>query len=222
MLTNIARLAATNAHAKQTRRFTGEPYINHPQAVVNFLQRFNVGEQILAAAWCHDVLEDCGICYEALELCIGTTATDIVFEVTNKEFPEGTPRIEKYWHNIERLVMASHQAQTLKCGDIYDNCKDVYERDQHYGAKYIAEKYFLIRMFARAQSDVRQTVMQMLHDRYLSMTPDDRMYCLEYMARLDKECPADLRSLFDQARKEAGVESLCCGEHDGATCIQNA
>lgn len=222
MLTNVAKLVATNAHAKQTRRFTLEPYINHPQAVVAFLEQFNVNQTILVAAWCHDVIEDCNVCYEALEMCIGTAATDLVMEVTNKEFPEGTPRIEKYWHNIERLVAATGQAQTLKCGDIYDNCKDIYERDPKYGARYIAEKYFVVRMFARAQYDVHQTVMRMLHDQYVSMNTEHRQYCLEYMARLDRECPARLRPKFEQARKDAGVLSLCCGEHDGATCIQNS
>ena len=46
------------AHTGQTRR-SGEPYIEHPIAVANIINRFYPGERLLCtAALLHDTLED--------------------------------------------------------------------------------------------------------------------------------------------------------------------
>lgn len=203
MLTNIARLVATQAHTGQVRKYTNEPYINHPLRVSQWLAQFNVGELIEAAAICHDVIEDTGVSHSALEMTVGIQVADLVLEVTNLEFPEGSPRVEKFWHNIVKLVRSSHQAQTLKCGDIYDNCKDVYELDASYAARYIAEKFFLVRLFTRAQGDVREATLNLLSNVYNKMSDGHRIYCLEYMQRLERECPDTLLIHFHNALSEA-------------------
>ena len=203
MLTNIARLVATQAHTGQVRKYTNEPYINHPLRVAQWLSQFNVGELIEAGAICHDVIEDTGTTHGTLELTVGTQVADLVLEVTNNEYPEGTPRVEKYWGNIVKLLQASPQAQTLKCGDVYDNCKDVYDLDPSYAARYIAEKFFMVRLFTRAQGDVRSVVLRLLSDIYNKMSDGHRIYCLEYMQRLERECPDSLLIHFHNALAEA-------------------
>lgn len=225
MLINVAKFVATTAHAGQTRKFSGLPYITHPAGVVAFLEKFNVGENILAAAWCHDVIEDTSITYESLELVIGTQVTDIVQELTNYKFPEGTSRVTEYWANVMRLVQASHQAQTGKCGDVYDNCKDVYAQDPVYGARFIAEKFFLVRLLYLAQGDVRQAVLNLLADVYRSMTPEHRQFCLAYIGYLNEDVPASYLDLYRAAKVAAGSgTSRFVGAEDffhGTTAIQN-
>lgn len=225
MLTNIARLVATQAHSGQVRKYTSEPYINHPLRVAEWLSQFHVGELILAGALCHDVIEDCDVSYNTLANLVDTPVADLVMEVTNNFYPEGTPRIEKYWGNILKLLTASHQAQTLKCGDIYDNCKNVYELDPSYAARYIAEKFFLVRLFTRAQADVRSEVLSLLSDIFNRMTDGHRIYCLEYMQRLERECPDVLLIEFHNALAEAqeyNGYTLRIGDHNGTAAVQNA
>lgn len=203
MLTNIAKFAATQAHSGQVRKYTNEPYVNHPIRVAEWLANFNASEDVVAAAYCHDVLEDCDVSFEALEMAVGSRVAGLVLEVTNATYPEGTPRIEKYWGNIGKLLSASAGAQTLKCADIFDNCKDVYELDPSYAARYIAEKFFLVRLFTRAQGDVRTATLNLLSSVYNGMSDGHRIYCLEYMQRLERECPDSLLIHFHNALAEA-------------------
>jgi len=54
-----ALAAATEAHAGQVRNGSGgKPYIEHPVAVAELLERHGFGERVLAAALLHDVVED--------------------------------------------------------------------------------------------------------------------------------------------------------------------
>lgn len=221
MLINIAKLAATNAHAKQVRKFTGLPYITHPAGVVAFLEQFNVGELILAGGWCHDIIEDCNVTYEALEMVIGTQAVDLVQEVTNLKFPVGTPRIEKFWANFHKLTLASHQAQTLKCGDCYDNCKDVYDLDPEYATLYIAEKWLVVSRMVRAQADVRDTVLSALSSVYLSMSDTHQHTVRANLAHLERACPDQFLVQYNNVLAEMQFTPVLGGMY-GTASVQNA
>ena len=50
---------ATKAHKGQFRKYTGEPYINHPLAVMEIVRGVpGHTEEMLVAAVLHDVVED--------------------------------------------------------------------------------------------------------------------------------------------------------------------
>jgi len=55
-----AKAFATKCHEdiKQVRKYTGEPYINHPAAVVEIVRSVPHTEAMLCAAWLHDTVED--------------------------------------------------------------------------------------------------------------------------------------------------------------------
>src|SRR6478735_9175908 len=54
-----ALAVASEAHAGQVRNGSGgKPYIEHPVAVADLLERHGFGEEVLAAALLHDVVED--------------------------------------------------------------------------------------------------------------------------------------------------------------------
>lgn len=218
MLIDIAKLVASQSHEGQVRKYTNEPYVNHPIRVQQWLSQFHVGELIEAAALCHDVLEDCDVNYTALEMTVGTQVADLVQEVTNNVYPAGMSRTERYWGNTIKLLNASHQAQTLKCGDIYDNCKDVYELDASYAARYLSEKFFLVRLFTSAQADVRDATLHLLSSVYNKMADGHRIYFLEYLQQLERECPDNLLIHFHNALAEAqeyNGYTLRIGDIDG-------
>lgn len=57
--TDLAAQIATKAHKGQTRWDETIPYITHPQAVARALiEEDKWGEEYIAAAWLHDVIED--------------------------------------------------------------------------------------------------------------------------------------------------------------------
>lgn len=55
-----AKEFATRYHASidQRRKYTNEPYISHPAAVVELVRSVPHTEAMLCAAWLHDVVED--------------------------------------------------------------------------------------------------------------------------------------------------------------------
>lgn len=64
-----ARVFATAAHGAvgQVRKYTGEPYINHPAEVVQIVRSVQHTPDMIAAAWLHDVVEDTAVTLEDIE-----------------------------------------------------------------------------------------------------------------------------------------------------------
>lgn len=54
---------ATLAHSGQTRKQSKTPYILHPMQVATLVMQHGGNLEQIAAAWLHDVLEDCGADY---------------------------------------------------------------------------------------------------------------------------------------------------------------
>ena len=52
---------AKKSHEGQKRKYSGEPYINHPVEVMQIVSTVPHTEEMLAAALLHDVVEDCGV-----------------------------------------------------------------------------------------------------------------------------------------------------------------
>ena len=50
---------ATHWHGSQVRKYTGEPYVEHCREIVEILKGVPHTEDMLTAAWLHDVLDDC-------------------------------------------------------------------------------------------------------------------------------------------------------------------
>ena len=63
-------------------RVSGEPYIKHPLQTALFLAGLRMDVATLSAALLHDVMEDCGISYQALEAEFGTEVATLVDGVT--------------------------------------------------------------------------------------------------------------------------------------------
>lgn len=59
-LVELARTIATKAHQGQTDKL-GAAYIGHPARVAEHARRLGWDDYAVAAAWLHDVVEDCGV-----------------------------------------------------------------------------------------------------------------------------------------------------------------
>lgn len=143
-MTTLIRRALTfaeQAHEGQTRKYTGEPYIAHPTAVVGILAALPhdvVPEWVLAAAAMHDVVEDCGITLTELEAKFGYHVARLVGEVTTP--PSTLPRRQRKLMEAHRLHWVSAEAQNIKYADIIDNTKDILEKDPTFAQIYLREK----------------------------------------------------------------------------------
>lgn len=152
-----ARLFATAAHAavKQVRKYTGEPYIVHPGAVVRIVQSVPHSEEMVAAAWLHDVVEDTGVTIEMIEVEFGPTIRSLVWHLTDKSRPEDGGRDARKAIDRMHLAAAPAQAQTIKLADLIDNTISICERDPGFAQHvYLPEKALLIEVLTKGDPDL--------------------------------------------------------------------
>lgn len=155
---NIVELAhefAKDAHASinQTRKYTHEPYIVHPERVVKILQTITDDVAILSAGYLHDVLEDVYYKNKAegfalLADTFGSRISNIVVDLTNvftsTLYPE-LNRAQRHAKENERLALISNDAKTIKLADIIDNTYGLMKYDNAFGKMYIQEKIIVLR-----------------------------------------------------------------------------
>lgn len=78
-----AEIFARKKH-KHQKRTGGAPFIDHPKTVATLLAHITKDEDVIAAAWLHDTVEDCGVTYSELKKIFNERIADLVMEVTDE------------------------------------------------------------------------------------------------------------------------------------------
>jgi (p)ppGpp synthase/HD superfamily hydrolase len=143
-LTNQARLFAAAAHAGQVRKYTNEPYINHPAAVVALVAIRPHTPEMLVAAWLHDAVEDTNVTLGQIRHLFGDTVARLVDELTDVSRPEDGSRSKRKALDRAHTAKASPDAKTIKLADLIDNTKSITEHDPDFARVYLAEKALLL------------------------------------------------------------------------------
>jgi len=99
------------------RKGTDLPYIVHPEAVARLVEHYGGTPTMVAAAWLHDTVEDCGpdALARVTEAC-GVHVAELVLEVTNP--PERGDR-------VLHLAMASPAAALVAACDKLHNMRSI-------------------------------------------------------------------------------------------------
>lgn len=143
-----ARLFAVAAHSAvgQVRKYTGEPYWHHLEDVVSILSHSAIkhDDEMLAAAWLHDVLEDTKVTSDVLWTEFGDTIAGMVVWLTNPTLPQDGNRKTRAAITRAHLSRASDRVQTIKLADIMSNCKNIASLDPAFAAVYLVEKGLLL------------------------------------------------------------------------------
>jgi (p)ppGpp synthase/HD superfamily hydrolase len=82
-------------------------------------------DDVIAAGWCHDVLEDTDVTEAHLRSVIGEKAYWLVRELTNAKYPGAKNRAERKRLQRDELSRASYLARTIKAFDRADNLADM-------------------------------------------------------------------------------------------------
>lgn len=143
---------AREAHITQTRKYTGEPYIEHPIEVASIVATVPTHtDAMICAAYLHDVVEDCGVTLEQIHEEFGAEVEDLVFWLTDPPTVKGGPnRAERKRMTRERYAIAPAEAQTVKCADIISNTKSIVEHDPDFAKVYLSEMRALLEVLDRA------------------------------------------------------------------------
>lgn len=142
-----ARVFMIAAHEaiQQKRKYSGEPYWKHPQAVALYVNQAEVRtEEMIAAAMLHDVVEDTGVTLETINDLFGETVAKYVNGLTDVSKPEDGNRefrkaMDRSWISIQ-----CPEVKTIKLADLIHNSESILQHDRDFAKVYILEKEKLL------------------------------------------------------------------------------
>jgi len=149
-----ARALAHALHANQ-RRADGSPYIQHPRRVATLVEVTGGSEDMIAAAWLHDIYEDTSLRPPALTEQFGATVGDLVEELTNVYTKESYPhmnRANRKAAEFERLANVTWSAQFIKLCDRIDNLQTIEAKGVGFTRLYCDESMRLVAAVTAATS----------------------------------------------------------------------
>lgn len=133
-----------HARIKQRRKYTNEPYINHPEAVAELVRSVPHTEEQLAAAWCHDTVEDTGATLDDVRRELGDHVASLVEMLTDVSKPEDGNRAVRKALDLEHIAKASTEAKTIKLADLINNSESILDHDPDFARVYLEEKARLL------------------------------------------------------------------------------
>ena len=163
-LENAALQLATAAHRGQQRKYTGEPYIAHPVAVANLVRSVPHDEAMIAAALCHDVVEDTAVSIEQIATTLGSEVAGLVSDLTDVSRPGDGNRATRKAIDRAHSAAASARAQTIKCADLIENAASILERDPKFAKVFLREMEELLAVLTQADASLRRTALKIVHD----------------------------------------------------------
>lgn len=113
---------AMDRHRGQKRKDGKTPYWRHLEHVVKRLENLQVKQEILIAAWLHDVIEDTETDYDEIRAIFGKKVADTVSSLTKETRLAETKRETLY---VRQLKKSSFDAKIIKLADVTANIVDL-------------------------------------------------------------------------------------------------
>jgi guanosine-3',5'-bis(diphosphate) 3'-pyrophosphohydrolase len=143
---------AREAHKDQVRKYTGNPYVDHLAEVAGIVatvssQYLHLEQDMLAAAWLHDSIEDQGVTLEQLDFEFNGIVASAVMQLSDLETGS---RAERKAASRARLAAAWPFVQTIKCADLISNTSSIVKHDPRFAVTYLEEKRLLLDVLTEA------------------------------------------------------------------------
>ena len=142
---------AREKHKNQRRKYTDEPYFLHLAEVAGITYTTAVdvesADTMVAIAWLHDTIDDCGVAREELEALFGTAIAWGVWHLSDTE--EGN-RAERKAKARERIAGAARWVQNIKVADLISNTSSILRHDPKFAVIYLDEARQLLDVLTRA------------------------------------------------------------------------
>ena len=145
--------SAAHAAVSQRRKYTDEPYIVHPIRVAGIVANFGGTDEMIAAAYLHDVVEDTGVSIEDILDMFGSVVAVIVDGLTDVSKPEDGNRAVRKELDRAHSADATWAAQFVKCADIIDNASDIGDNDPSFNIVYRKEMVALLEVLDKVKDE---------------------------------------------------------------------
>ncbi len=166
-LVEMARIFATERHEGQVRKYTGEPYINHPKAVVDIVKTVPHTDSMIAAAWLHDTVEDTSATHNDILNTFGVEVCYLVEMLTDVSKPSDGNRSVRKSIDREHSAKSTPPAMTIKLADLINNSESIVERDPKFAETYIEEKMLLLDVLVDGDEGLWQRANKIVVDYML-------------------------------------------------------
>jgi (p)ppGpp synthase/HD superfamily hydrolase len=159
-----AKEFALKSHFGQKRKYSGVDYITHPESVANIVRSVEHTEEMLAAAWLHDVVEDCNVStYDILEN-FGYTVQQYVYWLTDVSLPRYGNRARRKEIDRLHIAVAPREAKTIKLADLLDNTSTIVKYDPEFAKVYLKEKVELLGVLKTGNSELWEQARKQVND----------------------------------------------------------
>lgn len=164
MIIRAAQYAA-HAHEGQVRKYNGRPYITHPIRVAGRVAIHQMAtEDLVAAAFLHDVIEDCGVHKDTIHYLFGGVVGGYVESLTNAPREIGVNRRERKRLDRERISSISGECKVVKMIDRIDNLLEI-DTTSDFAKIYAGESLLLLEVLRDADASLAEE----LHNLALEM-----------------------------------------------------
>lgn len=157
-MTNEFLEFATQKHQGQVRKYTNEPYINHPINVANIFEEMKNKEPLFVfseyresflslcdrlknISYLHDVVEDTDTTLDEIKEKFGDYYAHCVKFLTNISTKEDGNRKQRKEKDLQHILSGPMDSILVKIADVIDNCKDIVQKDIDFAKVYLNEKY---------------------------------------------------------------------------------
>lgn len=171
---------AREAHKKQFRKYTGDPYIVHPLDVLHkmltaidavsassvaHVRLLQLMRPYLQACLLHDVVEDCEVSLSTIEKEFGFEVAEAVYWVTDTLTKAQGNRATRKRLEALRIAHAPLPSRCVKLCDIASNTGSIVENDPHFAVPYIKEKAYLLSIMRKFnESEEERGVIALFHN----------------------------------------------------------
>jgi (p)ppGpp synthase/HD superfamily hydrolase len=148
---------AAASHRGQRRKYSAEPYIRHPARVAARMIDLRMDPEVVAAAWLHDVVEDCPVTLHQVAVRFGNRVARLVAHLSEPPRIAGGPgRPErKACYRRRVLVIQGRDAidvHTVKAADCLDNIPSIRDNDPGFWKIYGNELRLLANVLTLAEA----------------------------------------------------------------------
>jgi len=165
---DYARRLATIAHNGQERRYTGEPYIVHPTAVMKLVMDCSVwvDDSLLIGAMLHDTVEDTEVNLVDIRNMFGTDVEQLVYWLTDISRPSDGNRAKRKEQDRLHIANAPTNAKTIKLADLIDNTRSIVKYDPGFAKVYMKEKKLLLEVLIEGDKNLFAVAKQLVENYY--------------------------------------------------------
>lgn len=139
-----ARAFAVERHGGQVRRYSGYPYATHLLSVANLVRSVPHTEEMIAAAWLHDTLEDTNTTGDEILAHFGPVVALYVNFLTDRQPHIVGNRARRKQLYRQWIAGAPPAVKTIKLADLIDNTSTIVAHDPGFAKVYMAEKKALL------------------------------------------------------------------------------